>query len=237
VEGVQELQRTLRIAAEASTPELACWAHYGISVASSYAGDAQRTLEHARRLLQSTQEVGSPPYLLGLDHTAFTLAHLTAGRWDEAAQSARARLAVRRGSGTELSGLGAALTNLALALLGTGEWAEARRMSEKAVDHLRHTRQSFEEARAHRARALVLLRSEGSEARREIEEALARADSLVQEKGGRALAPQIQEARAELARALEGEAAWQHELREAHRLFLEIGARGHAERVAKELGL
>jgi hypothetical protein len=33
------------------------------------------------------------------------------------------------------------------------------------------------------------------------------------------------------------EAAHQRELREAHRLFVEMGATGHSQRLAKELGL
>ncbi len=43
--------------------------------------------------------------------------------------------------------------------------------------------------------------------------------------------------RAELARLTADEASRQRELREAHRLFLEIGAQIRAEQVAKELGL
>jgi tetratricopeptide (TPR) repeat protein len=236
-EGAQELQRTLGIAAEAATPELACWAHYNMSVAASFAGDGQRTLDHAQRLVEITLEIGSPAYLLGISHSALAIAHLAAGRWDEAAESARAGLAVRRESSSELQQDGVDLTDLALALLGAGEWVEAYRVSEQAIDICRRTPRPFDEARAHCAQALALLRSEGSKARGEIEEALGRAESLVRETGGRALAPQIQEARAEVARALEGEAEWQRELREAHRLFLEIGATGHAARVAKELGM
>ncbi len=49
--------------------------------------------------------------------------------------------------------------------------------------------------------------------------------------------PQVCEQRAELARLRGDEAAGTRELREAHRLFTEIGATGHAERIAKELGL
>ena len=47
--------------------------------------------------------------------------------------------------------------------------------------------------------------------------------------------PLIHERRSYLAHALGDEATHQRELREAHRLFTEIGATGHAERVAREL--
>jgi hypothetical protein len=108
-------------------------------------------------------------------------------------------------------------------------------VSEQAIDICRRTPRPFEEARAHCARALVLLRSAGSKARREIEEALERAECLVQETGGRTLAPQGHEAHAELARALDDQGEWQGELREAHRLLVGIGATGHASRIASEL--
>ncbi len=44
-----------------------------------------------------------------------------------------------------------------------------------------------------------------------------------------------QECRAALARRREDEEGSLHHLREAHRLYTEMGATGHAERVAREL--
>ena len=61
--------------------------------------------------------------------------------------------------------------------------------------------------------------------------------SPVREFGARVYRPQVCEQRAELARLRGDEAAGTRELREAHRLITEIGATGHAERIAKELGL
>jgi len=51
----------------------------------------------------------------------------------------------------------------------------------------------------------------------------------------RAYLPEIAEARAELARVLDDEATHERELREALRLSGEMGADGHAERVARVL--
>ena len=84
-------------------------------------------------------------------------------------------------------------------------------------------------------RAHVLLRSEGAQASGEIESALREAQALVEETGGRSQEPFIHEALAELARLTGDQATCQRELREAHRLFTELGATGHAERLAKEL--
>ena len=53
--------------------------------------------------------------------------------------------------------------------------------------------------------------------------------------GAKSYEPFLHVERAELARLRSDEATRQHELREAHRLFLEIGAPIRAVEVAKEL--
>ncbi len=62
---------------------------------------------------------------------------------------------------------------------------------------------------------------------------IARAAKLVEETGATVFEPHVHLARSELAKLL-GDDARRH-LREAHRLFTEMGATGHAERVAREL--
>jgi hypothetical protein len=59
--------------------------------------------------------------------------------------------------------------------------------------------------------------------------------ALVEATGARALAPFIHVERAALAQLLGDEAADERELREAQRLFAEMGATVRAERVAREL--
>ncbi len=53
--------------------------------------------------------------------------------------------------------------------------------------------------------------------------------------GARPFEAQIHEVSADLARVLGEHAEAEHELREAHRLYTEMGATGHTERVAREL--
>jgi hypothetical protein len=83
--------------------------------------------------------------------------------------------------------------------------------------------------------ARVLMQSDGPAARSAIEAELDRAEALIGESGARALAPLVLEERARLARLLGDEPCRERELREAHRLFAEMGATGHAERLAQEL--
>jgi hypothetical protein len=86
------------------------------------------------------------------------------------------------------------------------------------------------------ALADALCAGAGSASAPAVAAALDRAEELVAETGFRGAAPGIAETRAELARVCGDEATRQHELREAHRLFTEIGATGHAQRVAAMLG-
>ena len=83
----------------------------------------------------------------------------------------------------------------------------------------------------------VLRRTQGAEAREAIEAALTEAEALVESTGLRSWQPFLHVERAELARLVGDETAHERELREAHRLFTEMGATGHAERLARELGI
>ena len=85
------------------------------------------------------------------------------------------------------------------------------------------------------ALARVLLGSAGTAARAEVEAVLARALELVRETGAKAFEPLVHVELAELARQSGDAEGRERALREAHRLFTEIGATGHAERLAREL--
>ena len=61
--------------------------------------------------------------------------------------------------------------------------------------------------------------------------------TLIDEHGILLFAPTLHERRAKLATLLGDDAGRERELREAHRLYTEMGAVGHSERVGRELGL
>ncbi len=87
---------------------------------------------------------------------------------------------------------------------------------------------------AQMALARALRTRDGLESEGPIAEALERAAELIDELGARVYRPQVCEERAELARLRGDDAARTRELREALRLYTEMGATGHAERVARE---
>ena len=78
----------------------------------------------------------------------------------------------------------------------------------------------------------LLAQLEGAAARGEIENCLARAGELIEATGARIFTAQLCVERAEWMRALGDEEARRRELERAHRLYAEMGADGHAERLA-----
>ena len=93
------------------------------------------------------------------------------------------------------------------------------------------------ELQARISRATVRLRTQGASARASIEEDLERASQLIATHGMSAYEFPVLELRAELARTLGDEARSERLLREAHRRCVELGATGHAERLARKLAL
>jgi hypothetical protein len=129
------------------------------------------------------------------------------------------------------------LSFLAEAQMGLGRLSAARELSDEAIAVARRRCTPGAEIRAQLARARTLRQTEGADAAAEIDAALTRAQVLTEETGARGHAPFVHEEHAKLATLLSDTPTAERELREAYRLFVEIGATGHAKRLAKELGL
>jgi hypothetical protein len=84
-------------------------------------------------------------------------------------------------------------------------------------------------------RIRALRETQGLQATTEIGAALAEADAWLEMTGAKSYEPFLRIERAELARLAGDETTRQRELREAHRVFVEMGAPIRAEQVAKEL--
>jgi hypothetical protein len=84
-------------------------------------------------------------------------------------------------------------------------------------------------------RIRALRESQSLRATAEIEAAFGEAGAWLEMSGAKSYEPFLHVERAELVRLTGDEAARERELREAHRLFLEMGAPIRAEEVAKEL--
>jgi class 3 adenylate cyclase/tetratricopeptide (TPR) repeat protein len=202
-------------------------------------GDAPQSLRAALDFGALAERTGSPWAAIV---SQFTLgrAELLAGRAQAAREAFERSLDAARQRGLALESEGEQLAALAEAEAGCGDAERARRSAEEAVAVSQRLGTRFREVYAHAAlaRALLTAASAGSGAARErIASELDRAELLVGETGGAVARPGLLLLRAELAERSGDAAGRQAALREARRLALEMGARGHAERIASHLGL
>jgi hypothetical protein len=189
-------------------------------------------LTHARRALERTE--GAGVFLQVLAQVALGIALLANRDWSGAEEAERRALALARESGLGFGTSAWALCFLAEAKLDQGAPRAALDLADEALADARHGGRLLEmDALLTRARAL--LGSEGASSAAEVERTLEEAAALIDETEARCREPIVHEISAELARLRGDEVTRERELREAHRLFTEIGAPIRAEQVAKEL--
>ena len=124
---------------------------------------------------------------------------------------------------------------LAEALLGRGDLNRAEQEAQIAVTVSQAQHSRCDEVRANLAVVHTQLHCAEAPALVHAEQALVRAQELIEETGAQVYQPEVHECRAHLAR-LRGEAfAARSEIEGARRLCIEMGATGRAERLAKEL--
>jgi adenylate cyclase len=198
------------------------------------AGDAEECLAQARALFELSGPRGRFGSRGALAQVG--MAHLLASRWEEAADSLSRSVAIVRERRISLHYVSLHLALLADAQLGGGLGDEARKSAQQALELARQRAYRGDECLARLALARVVRATEGPAARGAIESQLDAAAEIVEETGAVVFAPFVAEERAAVARLVGDEAGWERSLREAQRLFAEMGARSRAERLARELG-
>jgi class 3 adenylate cyclase/tetratricopeptide (TPR) repeat protein len=234
-EGTRALGRAEQLARERGETEILGWVHFTRAFFADVMGDVESALAHARQSLEIALKIGSG-FARVHTHRVLAYVHQVREEWDESLRAAEETLASMRELRTGLETQPDALTALAEAYLGRGDVARARAVAEEAVALARQLGTPVFELRGQLTLARCLRRAGGASAGAAIEAALDRALTLARETGARRYEPVIHLERAELAGLTGDEPARRRELREAHRLFLEMGATARAEQAAKELG-
>jgi ATP/maltotriose-dependent transcriptional regulator MalT len=161
----------------------------------------------------------------------FGIAHRLDGRWDESVAALEDPLrAATSGANREIEGW--IRTELAEALLGRGEVDRAEQEAETAVMVARAHHSRCDEVRANLTLARILLRRADAAAPARVEQALGRAQELIDETRARRFQPDVHECRAHLARLRGDHLAAEREIEHARRLFAEMGAIAQVERLA-----
>jgi class 3 adenylate cyclase/tetratricopeptide (TPR) repeat protein len=234
-EGRREVEQAVRLGRDRGHWEPTTWALAELCWIDELTGEFDDTLGRAQQALEYAERVQSP-YTQNAAHQTMGLAHLLRDEPREALEPMERAHEFRCERRTGLYAGPADMADLAAAYLSVGKTDRARTLVEEALAFAKRGGAWLRGARVHLVRARTLRESEGPAARDEIEATLARADALIREKGARAWAPFVCEERARLAQCL-GDAAAERHLREAHRLYTEMGATGHAKRLAPELDL
>src|SRR4051794_8007760 len=205
------------------------------SVNNAYrCGDPERAMLHARQSVEIAERIGDV-FSRTWAWNWMGQASVMAGQWDRAIEAIGRAQAISK---ERLAGVDAgtwSLVWLAEAHQGRGDSERATALAREGVALARRREQPAAEIASNVILAQVLLAAQGLRVREEIETALARAQEFVDAIGARAAEPTIHVELAELARQNGDEAERERELGEAHRLFTQIGATGHAERVAGQL--
>ncbi|MBI3784020.1 MAG: hypothetical protein HY270_11530 [Deltaproteobacteria bacterium] len=198
-------------------------------------GDVQAALSAGRRAVESAERIGSH-IARALAHGCYGMALGLNAEWQAARQSLALALEIARANRVGLFMEADFASALAEAHLGLGDSASAGALAGDAIQVALRMDMRVAEIRAQLALARLRRAVEGADGSAAIAAALDRALALVQSTGARSFEPQISVERARLAALRLDASEAQQWLREAHRLFTEMGAKGHAERLAQELG-
>lgn len=221
------------IALERGDIEVAGRGHVWFSFLCFFTGESDVALARAREGLEISERIGDS-FSLAMAWFGLALAEQMRGSWQPAIDAVERSMAIARQAGTSAEMDPWRLWVLAESHLGLGNPGQAHDLAQDGVSLAGSRRQHLPEAFLNLTSARALLGSARPGSRTEIEQALARALGLAGQCGAKSLAPFVYVARAELARCT-GDAEQQHTaLLEAHRLFTEIGAVRHAQRLASE---
>ena len=235
-EAAEAVGRSREIARRFGETVVLSWTEFMATQLCERLGDAPAALRHARQSMELAERTGSS-LASGAAQYASGIAFLMNGLADEAAKSLGLVIGSIRDSGTSGMFEADAVAVLACAELAQGDADRAHETATVALEMARRRGMRLAECRALFALAASLQTLRGAAAHAEVESILDEAAALVRNTGARAREPLIRLARAELARVIGDDVSRRSELREAHRLFLEIGAPIRAAEVAKELGL
>ncbi len=234
-EAYRDLERALALARERERDELLGWILSCYGLLARWAEDPSSVVGQAQQSIELAEKNGSPLSLI-IALNGLGQALLASGNGGAAAEILERAVALCRERRVLLSWLPWYLAGLADAHLAGGDADAAREAADEAIALAQRIGTPIFEAEGWLSQARALLASRGAEARPDVEAALARAESLIEETGAHSLQPLVHEQRASLAKLAGDAEACTAQLRKAHRLFVEIGATGHAERLAKELG-
>jgi adenylate cyclase len=234
-ESAEAFRRCDELARRLGENEQVSWNEFFWAFMLLDAGDVRAALSMARRGIESSERIGSAVGRAGA-HGSYGMALVLDSEWQAARESLELAVELIRAGGSGRFCEPQFLAALAEARLGLGDALRARELSEEAIETAVQTRIRVAEVRARLSLARVLLALDGVDAQAEVGSTLDRALAIVRSTWACAQEPLIYVEMARLAALRSDSVGRERWLREARRLFTEMAATGHAERVAKTLG-
>jgi tetratricopeptide (TPR) repeat protein len=234
--GLRGVERVIRAAREAGEVEMLGWALVSaVELLVTFAGDLGETPALAREALAASERAGSSFSQVHALSRGIAEVQFFQGDFENAIASLERALAIIRERRTGIEREANIVARLARAHLGAGDLARATTLAEEALALARERGSGLGEIEALGARARALLAGADAAAAAEIETLVEQMAAMAEDTGMRLYLPQAVELRAELARLRGDPSTRERHLREAHRLYAEMHATGHAARLATEL--
>jgi adenylate cyclase len=199
-----------------------------------WSGETAITLASARQSVEVAERTGVPVTLsLALSRLGDALR--LEQRYSEALEAYQRALGLIRAKRVSLMWKPRVVSGQALVYSALGEHERAIAQARSALEESVRGGNRRAEGFVWLTLARVLLATGDPGLHEEVEEIVERAEALCNETGMRVYLPPLFEERAALAERRGNPQEARRQLREAHRLYTEMGATGHAERLAKEL--
>jgi tetratricopeptide (TPR) repeat protein len=199
-----------------------------------YAGDPDSAHRHAQQALEISERIGDA-FSRTWSWRFYGAAQIGLGRPEAAIEALKRSLELSRKHRTAVEGSPWSVLWLSDAHRELGNVAKALELAREGLEMAQAQESPTAAAFGGLILARALLASGDEAAFDELESVLSQVSSAVREMEYRTYEPLIHVELAELARRRGDADARQRELEEAYRLFGEVGADGHAQRLAGEL--
>ncbi len=232
-EAEQAFERALDLARKHGDTFVLGHTHHARSMLDWFRGDIEQAQTHAQEAIEMFERLGST------NQTAYGYLRLGAAQslgreWKNAADNLEWALSIAQRQRLLVSEA-EILSHLALTYLGLDQKERALETAEEALRSARGRGTKLFECEAQLALARILQRADSQQAREQAKGVLDQVEVLIEETGATVHAPFVRLLRAEQARLSGDTSGQERELREALRIFTEMGATGHAERAARWL--
>ena len=232
--GAVQIRRADELARQTHEPETRGYVH-GLCVQHAVlTGDVEMAIEHGTLAAELAEETEIPLQLAD-GYLALGDAQLLAERWQDALKSLH-RTGQIIEARTNLSALKPRLlTSLAQAHLGVGDDARALYYAEELLTRASSQDLRIFELNAHLIMVRAMLDSHAREDADAIQSGLATVFDLVEKTNALAYRPTVHLLLAQIAQLADDPERRALQLGQAHRLYSEMGARGHARSIAVQL--